>query len=125
MKKQLGVTLIELMITMAVIAVISAIAIPMYTDYMTTAKLMEGKNGLASLKMAQEEYFLENNGYFPPGDTSVTTASGLSAYWTPEEGSNRQFDYTVATSNSSMNYVLTATGRGLQVPTTVSFSLGN
>ena len=56
-----GFTLIELMIVVAILAIISAIAIPAYTGYIKTAKLTEAQNNLAALRLAEEEFFLENN----------------------------------------------------------------
>lgn len=52
-----GFTLIELMITIAILAIISTIAIPAYTGYIKTAKLAEAHNNIAALRIAQEEFF--------------------------------------------------------------------
>lgn len=126
-EKQKGVTLIELMVTIAIIAVISAIAIPMYSNYIETAHRTEGWNSLAAIKLAQEEYFLENNRYFPNPDGNVsTTAGNLSTYWTPKESdADRNFNYTVVSSGTGTSYIATAIGRGGKVPVSVSFSVGN
>ena len=50
-----GFTLIELMITVAVIAVLSAIALPSYTDYVTRSKLAEAYAHLADLRVKMEQ----------------------------------------------------------------------
>ena len=122
-----GVTLIELMVTIAVIAVISAIAVPLYSDYIQTARRSEGWNNLAAIKLAQEEFFLERNRYFPSPDGNVsTTAGNISTYWTPAESdADRNFNYTVVSSGTGTSYVATATGRGGKVPASVTFSVGN
>ncbi|WP_318454561.1 pilin [Photobacterium leiognathi] len=61
MKKQQGFTLIELMIVVAVIGVLSAIAIPAYQNYVTKS---EAASGLATLKGLITEYdlFLQEKG---------------------------------------------------------------
>jgi len=79
MVKQLGVTLFELMITLAVIAVVVGIAIPMYSGYTLTAFRTECTNEVAAIELAQNEFFLENNTYFGAGDTvigDIETSSG-------------------------------------------------
>jgi type IV pilus assembly protein PilA len=57
MKKKRGFTIIELMIVVAVIAVIASIAIPIYQDYMNRAKVAEAVNLLGGLKNPMVEYY--------------------------------------------------------------------
>ena len=121
-----GFTLIELMVTVAILAVLAAIAIPAYNNYIATSRNTEGWNNLAAIKLAQEEYFLENNRYFPdPDGTAQTNDNSLDAYWEAAEGADRNFNYAVTTSNSGTGYTATATGRGgtYTVPNSVSFSV--
>ena len=58
MIKQNGFTLIELMVVVAVIGVLSAIAIPQYQNYVARAQVAEGFSLLSSGKMAVAEYYL-------------------------------------------------------------------
>jgi len=121
-----GFTLIEVMVTVVILGVLTAIAVPAYRNYISTSRNTEGWNNLAAIKLAQEEYFLENNAYFPPGDATVqTTDNSLDAYWTAAEGNDRNFDYAVTTSNGATGYTATATGRGAgyKVPNSVTFSV--
>lgn len=121
-----GFTLIELMVVIVILSVLTAIAIPAYNNYIATSRNTEGWNNLAAIKLAQEEYYLENNRYFPdPDGTAQTSDNSLDAYWTAAEGDDRNFDYAVTASNAGTGYTATATGRGAgyAVPDTVTFSI--
>lgn len=62
-KKAGGFTLIELMIVVAVIAILSSIAIPAYTDYVTRGKLVDATAQLSDGRIQMEQYFQDNRTY--------------------------------------------------------------
>ena len=70
MIKQKGFTLIELMVVVAVIGVLSAIAIPQYQNYVARAQVAEGFSLVSSGKMAVAEYYNEN-GSFPTDNATA------------------------------------------------------
>lgn len=59
-----GFTLIELMIVVAIIAILAAIALPQYQDYTVRAKLSEGLSLASAAKIAVTESY-QSNGSFP------------------------------------------------------------
>ena len=63
-----GFNLIELMIVLAVLGVIAAIAVPIYTNYTYRGKQVEAKTLLMTLKVEEEQFRAENNCY----TTSIT-----------------------------------------------------
>jgi type IV pilus assembly protein PilE len=58
-----GFTLIELLIVVAIIAVLSAIAIPAYQRYTYRARRTEGQQLLQSIAVAEERWYATNNQY--------------------------------------------------------------
>ena len=57
MKNQKGFTLIELMITVAIVGILSAIALPAYQDYTIRAQVTEGISLAAGAKPTINDYF--------------------------------------------------------------------
>ena len=60
MRSATGFTLIEVMITVAIIAILAAVAIPSYTDYITRSKIQEATSSLLSMRVKLEQYFQDN-----------------------------------------------------------------
>ena len=61
--RQAGVTLIELMVALVIIAILSAIALPMYNDYVKRGRIPQATNNLASMRVKLEQYFQDNRTY--------------------------------------------------------------
>ncbi len=90
--KSKGFTLIELMVTVAIIGIISSIAYPSYVNYITRAKRTECRAALMQVMQQQERYFTQQNTYLAftsadanipmkqfSGDSAASSACTLSA----------------------------------------------
>jgi type IV pilus assembly protein PilE len=62
-RKQSGFTLIELMITVTVVAILASIAVPSYTDYVTRGRIPEATSALADMRVRMEQFFQDSSTY--------------------------------------------------------------
>jgi type IV pilus assembly protein PilE len=71
MQRPTGFTLIELMVTVAIVAILAAVAIPNYTDYVRRGKIQEATSALLATRTKMEQYFQDNRFYTPPVGSPV------------------------------------------------------
>lgn len=100
-----GFTLIEIVITAVVIAILSVIMIPQYTKFVEKGRAEEGKLMLKSIRAAEKIYRADYGTY-------TNNMSNLQAHiGNPNSSSNRAFNYTINPVFSSTNFTATATRR--------------
>jgi len=76
MKNTTGFTLIELMITVAIVGILASIALPSYQSSVMRSRRVDAEGALVNFANAMERYFTANNTYCDAADTTGTTASG-------------------------------------------------
>ncbi|MDG2537284.1 type IV pilin protein [Dyella jiangningensis] len=69
---QSGFTLIEVMIVVMIIAILSAIAIPQYQQYIVRSKLTDAMNNLSAERVLMEQYYQDNRQYACPAAGDAT-----------------------------------------------------
>ena len=79
-----GFSLIEIMIVIGIIAILAAIAVPNYSDYIRRGKITEGLAQLSSLRLQMEQYFQDNRTYqtVPAAGTNCGLATPATKYFT-------------------------------------------
>ncbi len=100
-----GFTLIELMIVVAIVAILATIALPAYNDYIKRGNLVDGTNLLSAYRARMEQYYQDARTYKSSGAAFTTPcpSSVTVGKWT--------YDCPAATLTDS-TYTITASGSG-------------
>lgn len=100
-RKQFGFTLMELMITVAIVGILASIAYPSYTAFVTQSNRSEGQGELLRFANLQEQYFVDYRTY-----GANLTALGYATATMDTEHDN----YTISVFNADAStFVLRAT----------------
>ena len=119
-RKQRGFTLVEVMIVVTIIAILAAIAVPSYRDFVTRGRVVEATAGLADARNKMEQYFQDNRAY-PAGCVIQPAAPGA----TQVQLTSLQ-SFTLACGNlGAATYTVTATGIGPMVGFTYTIDQQN
>lgn len=117
MKHFRGFTLIELMVTIAIVAILAAIALPTFTEQVHKSRRSEALQGLTELQLRQERW----------RSNHATYSDGTGAFGSMPSSNNYTFAVTNG-SNTATAYTVTATPTGAQSGDrcgTYSFAMSN
>jgi type IV pilus assembly protein PilE len=102
-----GITLIELLTVIVVLAILSSIALPSYRQYLIRSQRAEAKAALLQVRTAQEKFYMQNNRY--SNDLAGLPADGgLGLAEVTETG---KYDLSVAMPADGQRYQVTASPR--------------
>jgi len=94
-----GFSLIELMITLAIAAIIAAVAVPGYRDHMLRAHIPEATSTLSALAMRLEQHYQDNQAYGDKNGCAVTMPT------------DEFFTFECAANNNGQSFLLKASGK--------------
>ena len=97
---QKGFTLIELMVTVAILGILAAIAIPNYADYVTRGRIPDATSGLAAKRVSLEQFFQDNRTYV---DAPACAADANTSPF---------FDFSCDPDPTATEFTLQAVGKG-------------
>jgi type IV pilus assembly protein PilE len=98
-----GVTLVELLTVIVIIAILSSIAVPTYRGYVLRAQRTEATATLLRVQAAQEKFFAQNNIYAE--DLAAAPPAGLGI---PAITASNYYDLAVELLEEGSGYRLTA-----------------
>ena len=93
-----GFTLVELMVTMVIVAIMLGVAIPTYSNYSRRGYIQEATSALAAGRVAVEQRFLDNRSYADVDTTACPASTSRFALTCPV--------------HTATTYTITATGSG-------------
>ena len=97
-----GFTLIELMITVAIVAILAAVSYPQYTEYVRRSRLAEATGTLAATRVRLEQFYQDNRNY-----GSTASACGVSM----PSGDHFTYSCNWGSGGTAQSFVLTASGK--------------
>ena len=124
-----GFTLIELMITVAIVAILTAIAYPSYRNYVLRGQVTNATTGLSSMAANMERYFQDNRTYAdvsstvkPPCEAGATFGTFTVKCPTAPDSAASPPSYTLSAvgSGSTAGFTYTIDQSGAQTTTVVA-----
>jgi type IV pilus assembly protein PilA len=105
MKKQQGFTLIELMIVVAIIAILAAIALPAYQDYVARSQVSEAMTLSSGIKTAAAEYYADRGTFSGThAELGIAPAGSITGKYV------RQVAYTGTATNGTITATMKSAG---------------
>lgn len=107
--RQRGFTLIELMITVAIIAILAAIAVPSYQDSVWKGRRAEGRAAIAKALQAEERFYTQSNSYRAYSSSNLPPSSTFPIFSGDNQANSR---YNISVS-ANTNGLCAGTTRGI------------
>jgi type IV pilus assembly protein PilE len=107
MKQQRGFTLVELMATVAIVAILAAIAMPSYREHVNKTRRAEAASALLDASQALERYYSANGTYLATKKTGTTLPANIFPATVPATGS-KYYDVAISATPTDNAFALQA-----------------
>jgi type IV pilus assembly protein PilE len=107
MQREHGFTLIEVMITVAIVGILATIAEPSYSDYVRRGKIVEAASNLSDMRTRLEQYYFDHQSYPTSCIPPAAGAAPANSIYLP--AAMKYFSVACAFPTTT-SYTLTATG---------------
>ena len=115
-----GFTFIELMMVVAVVAILGAIALPSYKDYVTRGRIPDATSNLAAKRVLMEQYFQDNRTYVSaPACTSDATSSKYFTFSCPSAATATAFTLQAVGTGAMTGFTFTIDQTGARATSAV------
>lgn len=108
---QAGFTLIEVMITVAIVGILAAVAYPSYRDYVVRGSLADATNGLSAVRAQMERHYLDNRTY-ATANGFTTPCAAVDANGTAGPRQFGKFTVSCSGTPTATAFTLQASGSG-------------
>lgn len=112
-----GLTLIELMVVIVVVAILGSISVSTYRSYLLRTNRTEAKMALLRVQAAQEKFFLQNNRYATDDELSTAPPGGLGI---PSSTPSDFYTISLETDASGVAYIAQAAAKNGQLQDTAA-----
>lgn len=111
-----GFTLVELMIVVAIVAILAAVAYPSYRGFVMRSNRSDGKTALMRMAQNMERYFTVNNTYV--GATLASSPPAATDVWGSNVSPDGFYTLSLNPAPTATQYTVQAVARGTQVQDT-------
>lgn len=102
-----GFTLLEVMITVGIVGILAAIALPNYSAYVQRGKIVEATSKLGDLRTDMERFFMDNRTYAAAGNCGIDNGPATRI---PQYNADAGKAFQITCAATATTYTITATG---------------
>jgi len=109
LRRSAGFTLIEILIVIAIVAILASVAVPAYSDYVRRGQVAEAFSQLSDFRSKMEQYYQDNRKYGT--DTTCAADSTATAWNGFADTDHFKYECTLTDTTTQQAYSIKAIGK--------------